>query len=151
MHDVGIAISGFAALKIMEQKRIDLILSDIRMPIMSGMEFARKAKEINPHVHIIFISGHQDFSYAKEAIQLNASGYLLKPVDDGELNDMLIQLCSKIENERKQDISLSETLSLVHQELLLRWFNEPTSGQVETHLHSFLNTIVTRWISCRHY
>ena len=97
----------------MEQERIDLILSDIRMPIMSGMEFARKAKEINPHVHIIFISGHQDFGYAKEAIQLNASGYLLKPVDDNELNEMLIQLCAKIEKERKQHISLSETLSLV--------------------------------------
>jgi two-component system response regulator YesN len=138
LQDVGTAMSGFAALKMMEHKRIDVILSDIRMPIMSGMEFARKAKAINPHVHIIFISGHQDFSYAKEAIQLNASGYLLKPVDDSELNEMLIQLCAKIEEERRQHISLSEALSLVHQELLLRWFNEVTPGQVEVHIQSFL-------------
>lgn len=135
---VGTAKNGFTALEIMEQERIDIILSDIRMPIMSGMEFARKAKEINPLVHIIFISGHQDFSYAKEAIQLNAEGYLLKPVDDDELNEMLIELCSKIEKERKQDLSLTETLTLVNQELLLRWFNEFTSGQVEAHIHHIL-------------
>lgn len=136
--DIETAISGFAALKMMEQKRIDVILSDIRMPIMSGMDFARKAKEINPQVQIVFISGHQDFTYAKEAIQLSASGYLLKPVDDNELSEMLIQLCAKIEKEREQDISLSEALSLVNEELLLRWFNEATSGPVDLHIQSFL-------------
>ncbi|MFU1798130.1 response regulator [Paenibacillus azoreducens] len=134
----GTAKSGFTALEMMEQERIDIILSDIRMPIMTGMEFARKAKAINPHVHIIFISGHQDFSYAKEAIHLSASGYLLKPVDDDELHEMLTMLCSKIETERKQDLSLTETLNLVNQELLLRWFNEMTPGPIEEHVTDFL-------------
>jgi two-component system response regulator YesN len=138
LNVVGTANNGFAALEAMEQERIDIILSDIRMPIMSGMEFVRKAKEVNPHVHIIFISGHQDFAYAKEAIQLNASGYLLKPVDDNELNDMLAQLCLKIENERKRNLSITDTLTIVNQELLLRWFNDITPGQVESHLQSFL-------------
>ncbi|MDQ8736887.1 response regulator [Paenibacillus sp. LHD-38] len=141
-QNVRTAVSGFEALQLMEQHRVDLILSDIRMPIMSGMEFARKAKEINPQVHIVFISGHQDFSYAKEAIQLNASGYLLKPVEDRELHDMLDLMCNKIEEDWKQRSSLSDTLSLVHQELLLRWFKEPTPGQVEAHLHRFLAPIL---------
>jgi len=139
LHSVRTSTSGFAALKIMEQYPVDIILSDIRMPIMTGVEFARKAKEINPEVHILFISGHQDFQYAKEAIQLAASGYLLKPVDDDELNDTLIELCAKIEKERKQHISLSETLTLVNQELLLRWFNEAAPEQVEEHIQSILN------------
>ncbi|WP_379128380.1 response regulator [Paenibacillus sp. sgz500958] len=142
LNDVGTAASGFQALKVMEQKRIDLILSDIRMPIMTGMEFARKAKEINPQVHIIFISGHSDFSYAKEAIELSASGYLLKPVDDDELNEMLVKQCAEIEYERERDLSLSETLTLVNQELLLRWFNETTPGQVEAHIHNFLTPLL---------
>lgn len=137
-HSVRTATSGFAALKLMEQQRMDIILSDIRMPIMTGVEFARKAKALNPEVQIVFISGHQDFSYAREAIQLNASDYLLKPVDDDELNEMLSRLCAKIEQERKQHISLSETLTLVNQELLLRWFNEPAPGQVEAHIHNVL-------------
>ncbi|MBM7569475.1 response regulator [Paenibacillus sacheonensis] len=138
LHSVRTAASGFAALKMMEQHRIDIILSDIRMPIMSGMEFARKAKEMNPEVHILFISGLQDFHYAQEAIQLNASGYLLKPVNNGELNRMLTELCDKIEQERKQHISLSETLTLVNQELLLRWFNEAAPGHAEKHIQGFL-------------
>lgn len=142
LNEVGTALSGFAALKIMEHKRIDVILSDIRMPIMSGMEFAKKAKELNPNVHIVFISGHQDFSYAKEAIRLNASGYLLKPVDDIELNEMLVKLCAQIEGERNRDISLSETMTLVNQELLLRWFNESTPGRVETHIYSIVEPLI---------
>jgi two-component system, response regulator YesN len=138
LSSVRTASSGFAALKLMEQHPIDIILSDIRMPIMTGMEFARKAKEINPEVHIVFISGYQDFNYAKEAIQLNAADYLLKPVDDAELDQMLTELCKRIENERKQHTSLSETLTLVNQELLLRWFSESAPGQVETHIHNLL-------------
>ncbi|MDI4649780.1 response regulator [Cohnella hashimotonis] len=132
------ASSGFAALNLMKQQRIDIILSDIRMPIMSGTEFARQAKEINPQVSIVFISGHEDFGYAKQAIQLNAHGYLLKPVEDGELNATLTELCGKIDRERKQHTSLTETLSLVNQELLLRWFNESAPGDVEAHIRSFL-------------
>ncbi|CAI6060048.1 response regulator [Cohnella sp. JJ-181] len=133
------APSGFAALDLMKRQRIDIILSDIRMPIMLGTEFARRAKEINPQVSIVFISGHEDFHYAKEAIQLSAHGYLLKPVEDGELHATLTELCGRIEREKKQHDSLSETLSLVNQELLLRWFNEAApGGEAETHIRSFL-------------
>ncbi|MEO3944298.1 response regulator [Gorillibacterium sp. CAU 1737] len=136
------ASSGFAALKLMEQKPIDILLTDIRMPIMSGMDFARKAKELAPRIHVVFISGHQDFAYAKEAIQMNAYGYLLKPVDDEELNSMLQELTSKIAQERAQDQALSETLSLVNQELLFRWLNEETSEQAEFHVHGFLGPML---------
>lgn len=121
---VGIANSGFNALKIIEQLKVDIILSDIRMPIMSGTDFARRAKLIHPKIKIVFISGHEDFSYAKEAIQINASGYLLKPVKDKDLYEMLGSLCTAIEQEREQNRSLSEALSLVNKELILRWFDE---------------------------
>lgn len=118
------ANNGFNALKAMEQERIDLILSDIRMPIMSGIEFARKAKGINPQVKIIFISGHDDFEYAKEAIRISVSGYLLKPVEDQELYKMLGELCAEIKRERDQDRTFAEALTLVNEELLLRWLND---------------------------
>ncbi|MBP1975870.1 response regulator [Cohnella thailandensis] len=142
IHSVTTASSGFAALKILEQSPVDIILSDIRMPILSGTEFARQAKARNPNVHIVFISGHQDFGYAKEAIEMNASGYLLKPVEDGELNAALTGLCAKIEQERNQHNSLTETMSLVNQELLLRWFNEPAPGDVETHIRALLAPVM---------
>ncbi|WP_313999580.1 response regulator [uncultured Paenibacillus sp.] len=138
LNVIGTANNGFNALKLMEASRTDIILSDIRMPIMSGIEFARKAKEINPSVKTVFISGHEDFGYAKEAIQLNAYGYLLKPVEDTELYGMLASLCAKVEEEREQNRSLTEALSLVQQELLLRWFNEAAQGPVEQHIRNVL-------------
>ncbi|WP_040950266.1 response regulator [Gorillibacterium massiliense] len=140
---VGTANSGFAALKIIEQERIDIILSDIRMPIMSGIDFARKAREINPDVNIVFISGHEDFQYAKEAISLRAFNYLLKPVDDTELSQMLSALVRKVENERESERSFSEALSLVHEELLLRWFKDSTPGPVEAHVRQYLEPKLT--------
>jgi len=135
------ANNGFNALKAMEQERIDLILSDIRMPIMSGIEFARKAKEIQPSVKIVFISGHEDFEYAKEAIKISASAYLLKPVEDQELYKMLGELCATIERERDQDRTFTEALTLVNEELLLRWLNEISPEQVEGHIRGYLQTL----------
>jgi two-component system response regulator YesN len=142
LNVIGTANSGFAALKIMESEQIDIILSDIRMPIMSGIDFARKAKEINPQAQLVFISGHEDFSYAKEALHLNASGYLLKPVDDGELYDMLASLCSKVEQERERHRSVEEALSLVNQELLLRWFNDAVHDEPQEHIKPFVEQLL---------
>lgn len=142
IRSVRTASSGFEALKLLEQHSIDVVLSDIRMPIMSGMEFVRKAKGINPQVQIAFISGYQDFGFAKEAIQLGAAGYLLKPVDDQELKDLLLTMFHKLEKERNQKVSLTETLSIVKQELLLRWFHEGTPEHIEAHVHGILAPLV---------
>lgn len=138
----GTARSGFTALKMMEQERIDIILSDIRMPIMTGTEFARKAKEINPAVHIAFISGHEDFGYAKEAIQLNASGYLLKPVEDSELQETIAQLCAKVKADREASTSVTEATSLMQREALLRWFRSPSPWQTDERLLRFLEPLL---------
>jgi len=120
---IGAMNTGFLALKVLEREQVDVILSDIRMPIMTGIDFARKAKELQPHVKIVFISGHEDFGYAKGAIEIAASGYLLKPVDDRELYEMLGSLCDKVEQEREQNRSMLQALSLVNEELMLRWLN----------------------------
>ena len=142
IHVSGTANSGFSALKMLEQERIDIILSDIRMPIMSGMEFARRAREINPDVKIVFISGHEDFGYAKKAIELNASGYLLKPVEDLELYAMLANLCESVEREREEHRSISAAWSLVNEELLLRWLNDPAPSKVGTHIMEILSPLL---------
>lgn len=144
LHVVSAVKSGFAALDLLEHEQIDIILSDIRMPIMSGMEFARKAKEINPHVKIVFISGMQDFDHALEAIHMGASGYLLKPVDDDELFRMLLDLCKQFEQERNQQRSVTEALSLVNYELLLRWLNEFVPSTVDDHIKDFLSPLLMK-------
>lgn len=142
LHTASAVTSAFSALEVLERERIDIILSDIRMPILSGIEFARKAKEILPKVKIVFISGQQDFDNAREAIRMGASGYLLKPVDDDELRVMLRDLCEQLERDYDGQQSVSEAMSLVNRELLLRWLNELAPERVDRHLRGFLDPLL---------
>jgi len=64
---------------------IDILISDIKMPVMSGLELAQLTLQLHPATKIVFISGYQDFEYAKQALKLKADGYILKPVDDDEI------------------------------------------------------------------
>lgn len=130
----GAATSAFAALEVLQERPVDILLTDIRMPIMSGLELAARAKQLQPAIKIAFVSGHDDFDYAKQAIKVNAGAYLLKPVDDGELYDTLRELSRQLDEERQlaeAGKQLQETLPLIERELLLGWLEGATTGQAE--------------------
>ena len=77
---VGSASNGLDALQLVEKREPDLLLTDIRMPFISGIELARQVREIRPAMNIAFLSGYDDFEYAKQAIQYNIISYMLKPL-----------------------------------------------------------------------
>ena len=77
---VGSASNGLDALQLVEKKEPDLLLTDIRMPFISGIELARQVREVRPAMNIAFLSGYDDFEYAKQAIQYNIISYMLKPL-----------------------------------------------------------------------
>ena len=68
---VGSASNGLDALQLVEKREPDLLLTDIRMPFISGIELARQVREVRPATNIAFLSGYDDFEYAKQAIQYN--------------------------------------------------------------------------------
>ncbi|MDO3409289.1 response regulator [Saccharibacillus sp. CPCC 101409] len=138
----GAVTSGFAALERLKEQPVDLILSDIRMPIMTGTEFARRAKVINPKLKIVFISGHEEFDYAREAIEISASAYLLKPVKDEDLYATLNRLCEQLRQEGERDRSMLEALSLVQEELLLRWFEDDEYAAPAPHLRAVVEPLL---------
>ncbi len=76
----GSASNGLDALQLVEKLGPDLLLTDIRMPFISGIELARQVREIRPVMNIAFLSGYDDFEYAKQAIQYNIISYMLKPL-----------------------------------------------------------------------
>ena len=80
---------GLAAKKALDREAIDIVISDIRMPFLDGLELTRLAKEQRPETKIILISGYDDFRYAREALKLGASDYLLKPINEEELIALL--------------------------------------------------------------
>ncbi|MFD2613614.1 response regulator transcription factor [Paenibacillus gansuensis] len=106
-HELGMEVvsgvtNGFAAVKVLESEKIDILVTDVRMPHMTGLELAGRALERRKGIKIIFVSGYQDFHYAKQAIALNASGYVLKPMDDQELIHSLAKVRDALDEEQQQ-------------------------------------------------
>ena len=109
--------TGIEALELVGEKEPDLLLTDIRMPFISGVELARQVREIRPATQIAFLSGFDDFSYAQQAIQYNIISYMLKPISMADLTENLIQIKQKIDRlfsefaeRRKNEINISEFL-----------------------------------------
>ena len=98
---VGEAGDGIAGLEVIRRETPDIVITDIRMPAMDGLEFIEQAQRMNQQLHFIVISGFSDFEYAKQAIRLGVFDYLLKPVEDDQLKDSLSQIINKIEQGRK--------------------------------------------------
>jgi two-component system, response regulator YesN len=86
---VGSADNGEDAIGIMAAIKPHVLFTDIRMPIMDGLELIRQVKKDFPEMHIIIISGYNEFDYAQEAIKLGAKNYLLKPVKMEQLQEIL--------------------------------------------------------------
>ena len=96
---VGEAGNGAEALELVEKLKPDVLLTDIQMPFVSGIELARQVREIHPSTQIVFLSGHDDFTYAQKAIQYNIISYLLKPISAAELTEELGKIKLKIDEE----------------------------------------------------
>lgn len=80
----------------------DLLLTDINMPQMNGLDLAQLAREKAPSCHIIFLTGYDDFEFARKAIRLGADDYLLKPFSKADIEEMLGKIKNKLDEERKK-------------------------------------------------
>ncbi|MDQ0206956.1 response regulator transcription factor [Alkalicoccobacillus murimartini] len=98
---VGLAFNGRQALQKVEQNQVDIILTDISMPDMDGLELAACIVQQHPDTKMIIISGYDDFEYARQAIRLGVEDYLLKPVDVDELMGLVKNVSEKIMLDRK--------------------------------------------------
>jgi len=100
-YQVFTAESGEEGLKIFEQEMPPIVITDIKMPGMDGIEVLRRVKEINPETEVIIITGHGDMDSAIEALKLDASDFLPKPVKDEALLVALKRAQEKLELRRK--------------------------------------------------
>ena len=94
---IGEAGNGAEALELVEKLGPDLLLTDIKMPFISGIELARQAREVRPFMQIAFLSGYESFAYAQQAIQYNIISYLLKPVSAEEMTEELTRIREKLD------------------------------------------------------
>lgn len=102
-----LAHNGLEALEVAENNPIDVVMTDIEMPYMGGLELARNLKELYPNIRIIIFSGYDDFDYAREAIRLEVEEYILKPVNADELKEVFLRIKKNLEEEldAKQNVA----------------------------------------------
>ncbi|KAB8145586.1 response regulator [Chloroflexia bacterium SDU3-3] len=96
----GEAPDGELALPLIREHEPDVVITDIRMPFMDGLQLSRQLREILPNTKIIILSGHDEFKYAQEAIQIGVTEYLLKPLSAQHLLEVLQKVANQIDQER---------------------------------------------------
>lgn len=111
------AADGELALASILDIRPDIILTDIKLPFMDGLTFAKEAQKLLPLVRIIFISGFDDFDYAKTALQLQADDYLLKPIKNEDLEQTLIKVIAALDQQSQEQHYLSQDDELLRMEV----------------------------------
>ena len=99
---VGEASDGELALPMILKEKPDILITDIRMPFMDGLELSRLVKKELPDTNIIILSGYDEFEYAKEAIKIGVEEYLLKPISSNVLLEHLGEVASKIHEKQKE-------------------------------------------------
>jgi len=109
---VAVVNNGKDAFQIINDHELDIVITDIQMPLMNGLDLIAQTKEKAKNTKFIVISGYKDFEYAHRALQYDVTSYLLKPIDGDELNDTLKKLCDEfIEQSLRK--SKEETLKKV--------------------------------------
>ena len=91
---VGSATNGVKALELVEKLQPDVVLTDIKMPYMDGLELARKLNQDYPNIYIMLCTGFDEFEYAKEAVHLEIKEYMLKPISATELSELSVGMFS---------------------------------------------------------
>lgn len=112
---IGYANNGLRALELMEEHQPDVVITDIKMPYMDGLELAGQIRAGYPAARILILTGFDEFEYAREAVHLEVEEYVLKPVNSVELSEVLIRLKTKLDQEIQEKRS---------REVLRRYYEE---------------------------
>ena len=123
----GMAANGKEAIAFLEQEEVDLIIADIRMPEMTGLELLETIKrEKLSNAYFVILSGYADFEYARRAMQNECTEYLLKPID----REMLLKLLEKVYTMRSQDRELDKKAKRAGKSLLFQKCNCTDSWKI---------------------
>lgn len=123
--DMGFAVTceasdGKEALELLGRNDVHLIITDIRMPVMEGLELLDAVNTRYPHIKVVLLTGHAEFSYAQQALRGGALDYLLKPVSVSALEQMLLIVKTRLgadwlleEDGVSSGVSAEETMNLL--------------------------------------
>ena len=131
---LGMTVSGYAqsgeeAYEKTLREHPDIIISDIRMTGMSGLEFLRKVHHYDAGIKMILMSAYADFSYIKEGMKIGCSDYILKPMDERELEQVLVRVAAEIRGEQERMEAMQKSERQLDRMLLYRYMCSGRSGR----------------------
>lgn len=115
---VDTANNGVMALEMMKEKHYDIALTDIRMPVMDGIEFMKRLMSEYEETEIIVISGYAEFEYAQQAIKLGVCDYILKPINKNKLFDAIKKAENRLKDMQINKEKMDKTLPFYMKSLL---------------------------------
>lgn len=134
------AENGEKALDIVRSEPVDIVLTDIKMPFMDGLELSEKIREEKPDIEIIIYSAFNEFEYARRALRTNVANYLLKPIQVPEFLSAMreaIAACEEKEAGRMRELQLLEGyergIAYEREKMLLDAINAPRGGRLPAH------------------
>lgn len=131
---VGEASDGELAYPMILKEKPDILLTDIKMPFMDGLELSRLVKQELPDTKILIFSGYDEFEYAKEAIRIGVTEYLLKPVSSAQLLEVMRRISKQIEQDREE-------------REMLRQYQEDMKENVERERQNFFSHVIRGEVS----
>ncbi len=102
------AENGKDALATVKEQRIDLLLSDIEMPFLNGIELAKESRKLQPDIELLFFSGYDNFEYVQSALLLRAVNYVLKPLEPGQFCAAIQEILSRLEQRPPEEQQIEE-------------------------------------------
>ena len=105
---VGSATNGVKALELVEKTQPDVVITDIKMPYMDGLELSKRLNDDYRNIHIIIFTGFDEFEYAKEAVHLEIEEYMLKPINSDELTECLKRVKNSLDLEREEKLNVQK-------------------------------------------
>lgn len=117
----GLASDGEEAWEALRRNPVDLLITDIMMPKMSGLDLIRHVKQSHPDTKVIILSGYDEFDYIKQGMTLGIENYLLKPINVEELKETVRNTVQKMEAAVRQEVYRRSDLDILRDNILNRW------------------------------
>lgn len=124
--DIIEAKNGKEALNYIQNHQLDILLTDIKMPFIDGIELIQEAIKIQPDLKMAIFSGYSDFDYAKKAMSLGVQEYILKPVNPEEFKATMQKLIDQVDDLKKSVVKKDQTDKIIKEHILFNLVNGKT-------------------------
>ena len=141
-YTIETAANGVAALEWLEHNDAHLLISDIRMPEITGLELVEKLDQFDNKPNIILVSGYSDFSYAQQALRFGVVDYLLKPIDKASLIQAIEKAMLRVEEQQRYKV-MSEVIDTKRLEVAQHTSQNPHINTALAYIHEHLSEQIT--------